>query len=60
MHHKIVPILIIILGVSFLLNAFGIWTKSTGIVWPIVLILIGVQGLMSKNCKCCLDKPVDK
>ena len=55
-HHKVTPILIILLGVLFLLGALNILTSSfVMIVWPIILIALGAQKLAEKTgmCKCC-------
>ncbi len=56
-HHKIVPILVILLGLVFLLQALDV--ISTGlaeIAWPILIILIGGQKLMGGACSCCSMK----
>lgn len=53
-HHKIVPVLIVLIGLLFLLNAFG--SLSAGmlaVLWPIALILIGLQKMFGAMCKCC-------
>ena len=54
MHHKFVPILIILFGLTFLLEAYGMLGAATvGIVWPILVILTGILKLTSGKCKCC-------
>ena len=53
-HHKIVPILIILIGLTFLLGVLNILTSSfVDLAWPVLLILIGMQKLMAGKCKCC-------
>ena len=49
-HHKVGAIAVILIGVSFLLTAFGVYSESVNsIVWPILLI-IAASG---KLCRCC-------
>ena len=51
-HHKIVPVCLILIGLAFLLLQLNILTASAvAIIWPILLIVIGVKKLM--KCKCC-------
>jgi len=53
-HHKIKPIVIILIGVAFLLQATGTLPATTvAMVWPIGLIIIGVMKLMGGMCGCC-------
>ena len=53
-HHKMVPIFITLIGLVFLLNALGVVSNgATAIVWPVVVILIGLQKLFGGKCKCC-------
>ncbi len=55
-HHKVFPILIILLGLTFLLQAMGWLTNSTAMmVWPVIVIAAGVMKLADKSgmCKCC-------
>ena len=53
-HHKVFPILIILLGLVFLLEALSILTPGfVAIVWPIIVIVAGGMKLMGKKCKCC-------
>ena len=53
-HHKIVPILIIILGLEFLLAQINVLTWAfVNVTWPIVIIIVGVMKLMKGSCKCC-------
>ncbi len=53
-HHKVVPCGIALIGVLFLLQGIGILSVSlVGILWPIVLIVIGGTKLMGRRCNCC-------
>jgi hypothetical protein len=53
-HHKMVPLFIIIIGVIFLLGATGnITMQWVNILWPIALILLGLQKMVGGMCKCC-------
>jgi hypothetical protein len=52
--HKIVPVLITLLGLDFVLGNFGL--LSGGFVttsWPVLLTLIGIIKLTRNKCKCC-------
>lgn len=52
-HHKVVPFLIIILGLELLLQTLGVLPPSMiGYVLPVILILIGLVKLKSGSCKC--------
>ena len=53
-HHHVVPVAIILIGVAALLgslNILSMWAVS--IIWPVLLIVIGVMKLMGRKCKCC-------
>lgn len=57
MHHQMVPAGIVIIGLSFLLLALGVISAGMNdVVWPIVLILIGLMKMMGHKCKCCSAK----
>ncbi|MDO8499840.1 MAG: DUF5668 domain-containing protein [bacterium] len=57
LHHKTVPVFITLIGLSFLLTALGVLGEVTNsYVWPVLLILIGLQKLLGGMCKCCDDK----
>jgi len=52
-HHKIVPLVIVLIGVVFLLGALNVITMATvGMLWPIGLIIIGGMKLTSGMCAC--------
>ena len=59
-HHKIIPALITLIGVLFLLSALNVIgedvTTMTTIGWSIAVILIGLNKMMSRKCKCCSTK----
>ncbi|MFA4954937.1 MAG: DUF5668 domain-containing protein [Patescibacteria group bacterium] len=49
-----VPLFILLIGVTFLLQALDILSAGwAAIIWPSLLILIGLQKLFSRMCKCC-------
>jgi hypothetical protein len=51
-HHKVVPVLIILVGLDFLLGAVNVLTWSfVDITWPILLIIGGATKL--GGCSCC-------
>lgn len=53
-HHKVVPAMIILIGLLFLLNALGSLSAATlAWTWPIALIVIGVMKMTRGMCKCC-------
>lgn len=55
-HHKVMPIFLILFGLTFLLGYWGTLSWSTvNFVWPVLVILAGLMKLMehSKVCKCC-------
>lgn len=55
-HHKMVPMLIILLGVVFLLGNLQVLTPAAvNVIWPVIIILVGAMKLTSqmKMCKCC-------
>jgi len=48
--HKVKPILIVLLGVTFLLQSLGYLSWGTvNVIWPILIIIAG----FSKMCRCC-------
>lgn len=53
-HHKVVPFLIVLIGLTFLLRALDVLSVSfVSVAWPILLILIGLNKLARGMCKCC-------
>lgn len=56
-HHLMIPLLITLIGVVLLLKALNVLSAGLAdIIWPILLILIGLQKMMAKTCKCCCAK----
>jgi len=53
-HHKAMPILVILFGLTFLLGAWGTLSQETvNFVWPVLVILAGVVKMTKGMCKCC-------
>lgn len=53
-HHQMVPLFIVLIGLTFLLQAFGVLSDYfVSLAWPILLILIGLQKMFGRMCKCC-------
>ncbi len=53
-HHKMMPLFIVLFGIVFLLGGLGkIDMGTVNIVWPILVILAGLQKMFSGMCKCC-------
>ncbi len=53
-HHKVTPILVILFGLLFLGgNLEYIGMGFVGVVWPIMVIVVGGMKLMEKKCACC-------
>ncbi len=53
-HHKMVPVFIVLIGLVFLLNAVMVLSDHvTAVVWPILLICIGLQKIFQSRCTCC-------
>lgn len=53
-HHKVMPILVVLLGLSFLLTALHVYSAGVNsVIWPIIVILAGLQKMFSRNCSCC-------
>jgi hypothetical protein len=51
-HHKAMPWLLILIGLDFLLGAIGVLPMGiVGIIWPILLIIIGIVKVA--RCNCC-------
>jgi Domain of unknown function (DUF5668) len=53
-HHQIIPLLIIVLGLLFLLaNLQLVNYEIVTVLWPILLIVIGMVKIGDHKCKCC-------
>src|SRR5690242_16875877 len=54
--HKVVGLSIALIGLSFLLEAFGVLSAhAVSIIWPVLLILAGLRKAASGMCKCCSE-----
>ena len=52
-HHKILPAFLILIGLSFLLTTIGVVSEATNsIVWPVLLIALGLTKLKGGSCSC--------
>ena len=52
-HHKFVPMLVVIFGVLFFLHAIGSLSSQTlNYMWPVIVILVGVMKMSDNMCKC--------
>jgi hypothetical protein len=52
--HKMVGLFIALIGLTFLLGAFNVFSpRVVEVTWPILLTLIGVQKICGSKCKCC-------
>ncbi len=61
MHHKATPVLIVLIGLTFLLGALDV--LSVGFVakaWPTLLIILGVMKLCGGMCRCCGPEAMKK
>lgn len=53
-HHKVMPWAVILIGLTFLLGAYGVFSEqAVNIIWPILLIIAGGTKLMRHKCGCC-------
>ncbi len=54
MCHKMVGLFVALIGLTFLLGALNVLAARTvDILWPILLLLIGVKLVFTGRCKCC-------
>ena len=54
MHHSMTSILVVLIALAFLLGNIGMVDAYTvGMIWPVLLGLIGLQKVFSRRCKCC-------
>ncbi|MBI3420840.1 MAG: hypothetical protein HY006_02145 [Candidatus Sungbacteria bacterium] len=54
MHHKMLPLLVVVFAITFLLGAFDVISQwAVSIAWPIVVGVAGLSKLMEGSCKCC-------
>ena len=54
MHHKMLPLFVVVFGLVFLLGNLNILTQAAvTTTWPILVMLAGLSKMMGSNCKCC-------
>ena len=52
-HHKMVPLLVVLFGLAFLLEALGMLNMSfVNVAWPVLVILAGLMKMFKGMCKC--------
>ncbi len=53
-HHKVIPMMIFIIGLLFLLNVLNVITAmALSWLWPIAVMIIGLMKMMKGSCQCC-------
>lgn len=53
-HHKVLPAIVVLIGISFLLKAFDVIDSDVvAFIWPVLLIGAGLFKLKSSGCECC-------
>lgn len=55
-HHKVIPLLIVLFGLTFLLGELGVLSSgAVSMIWPILVVVGGLMKLGEKAgmCKCC-------
>jgi len=53
-HHKVVPGVIVLVGLFFVLQSFGMLLSiSPMLVFGLLLLVVGFMKLMGRKCKCC-------
>ncbi|MEK7094169.1 MAG: DUF5668 domain-containing protein [Patescibacteria group bacterium] len=53
-HHKMIPILVMLFGALFLLLNFNILTEDfVNLAWPLTVIAAGAVKLGGRKCRCC-------
>jgi hypothetical protein len=55
-HHKVMPLLVVVFGLVFLLGALGKMSMETvNVVWPVIVIIAGLKKMAMGMgmCKCC-------
>ncbi len=55
-HHKVIPVLIVLIGLVFLLEGLGVITSGFAMIaWPVLVIAAGIMKWVEKSgmCKCC-------
>jgi len=53
-HHSMTAVFILLFGLLFLLEAFGVFDMVfVSYAWPILVILYGLNRLFRRKCNCC-------
>ncbi len=53
-HHKMVPALVVLFGLVFLLKGLNVLSPNvTNVVWPVLVVLVGLMKMSQSKCKCC-------
>jgi len=53
-HHRMMPLFIVLFGVTFLLYSLGVFSwYAASVTWPIIVILAGLTKMFSGRCHCC-------
>lgn len=53
-HHKVLPAIIVLIGLDFLLGTVGVFTWGfVDISWPVLVIIAGLMKMNQGSCKCC-------
>ncbi len=53
-HHRTMPVIVILFGLTFLLKALGTLDAGTvDYIWPILVIIAGCMKWGGMKCKCC-------
>ena len=50
-HHKVVPVCIALIGLAVLLMKLDVYASIMGLIWPVLLVVIG--GTKMVECECC-------
>ena len=53
-HHKVMSVLVVLFGLTFLLGAWGtISSDAVNVICPILIIIAGLFKMTKGMCKCC-------
>ena len=54
MCHSMIGLFVVAFGLTFLLRTLDVITNHTAaIIWPIIVMLAGLQFMFRRMCKCC-------
>ena len=52
--HRMTGLFIALIGLTFLLGALDVLSaRLVGILWPLLVLLTGIQIVFRNKCKCC-------